>query len=158
MVAVLAVAFATTANAGGWRSLRIDASSEESFERSVAEFQEKLSPARRYVFEWALRDAWVEGERKAQAEQREYTAAEYFERVHGLRYKDVVRLTDPSGKTARSRYYAAIVRLRGPRAASALMPSQQSGGMIGFSGEQVRGIDNQAHAMQQRLMTKGTLY
>jgi len=159
-VAVLALAFATTASAAGWRSLQIDASSEESFSKSVAEFKEDLPAARWYVFARALQDVWVEGSEDAEAEQREYTTAEYLQQVDGLRYKEVVRLTDPSGQTARTRYRAVYARTRmnraGPVVAQGAPPSQP--GMIGFSGEQVRGIDNQAHAMQQRLMDKGTLH
>ena len=46
-VAMLALALAGTANAAGWRSLRIDASSEASFAKSVEEFRDKLTPSRR---------------------------------------------------------------------------------------------------------------
>src|SRR4051812_48337758 len=49
-VAVLVVALAGTANAG-WRSMRIDGSSETGFAQSVAALQAGLSPARRYVFD-----------------------------------------------------------------------------------------------------------
>ena len=38
-VAVLAVALAGTASAAGWRSLRIDGSSDASFTTSLAAFQ-----------------------------------------------------------------------------------------------------------------------
>jgi hypothetical protein len=65
MVAVLAVALAGTANAAGWRSLRVDGSSEASFVESVAAFQHKLSPGRRHVFERALQDIWVQGTKGA---------------------------------------------------------------------------------------------
>jgi hypothetical protein len=80
----------------GWRSLRIDGSSEASFAKSLAALQEKLSPAHRYVFDSALEDI-----------QRAYTAEEYRRHLDGLRYKEVVRLVDPGGETARKRYQAA---------------------------------------------------
>ena len=40
-VAVLAVALAGTASAAGWRSLRVDASSEAAFEQSLAVFKDE---------------------------------------------------------------------------------------------------------------------
>ena len=105
-VTVLAVALAGTASAAGWRSLRIDASSEAAFEQSLAEFEDKLSPGRRYVFGEALKDIWVAGTQAAQAEQRAYTEADYYRQVHDLGYDEVVRFVDPTGETAR-RYRAA---------------------------------------------------
>ena len=106
-VAVLAVVLASTASAAGWRSLRLDASSEAAFDESVATFQQKLSPARRFVLGQALRDIWSEGAKAAKAEQREYTTAAYYEQIDGLSYKELVTLTDPSGDTAKDRYRAA---------------------------------------------------
>src|SRR5687768_2779306 len=103
-IAVLAVALAGSASAAGWRSLRIDASSEASFSESVAAFQEKLSPVRRYVFASALQDIWVRGTKNADAEQREYTESDYLRQLDGLGYDDVVTLTDPTGDTAKRRY------------------------------------------------------
>jgi hypothetical protein len=100
------VALAGTASAGGWRSLRIDASSEAAFEQSVAELKDKLSPGRRYVFGTTLKDIWARGSQIATAEQREYTEADYYRQLDGLSYKEVVTLMDPTGATAR-RYRAA---------------------------------------------------
>jgi hypothetical protein len=105
-VTVLAVALAGTASAAGWRSLRIDASSEAAFEQSLAEFDDKLSPGRRYVFAEALKDIWAAGTGAAQAEQRDYTEADYYRQVDGLGYDEVVKFIDPTGQTAR-RYRAA---------------------------------------------------
>lgn len=102
-VAVLAFALAGTA-AAGWRDLRVDGSSDEAFTQSMAEFQEELSSAREYVFFNALNDIWNEGAKAAEAEQREYTADEYYKLLDGLRYEDVVNYTDPTGDTARTRY------------------------------------------------------
>jgi hypothetical protein len=53
---MLAIVIASTASAAGWRSLRIDASSEVSLQESVATLQEKLSPSRRHAFAVAARD------------------------------------------------------------------------------------------------------
>ena len=105
--AVLAVALAGTASAGGWRNLRIDGSSEAAFAESMEAFKEKLPRARRAVFVLAMQDIWVQGVEAAKATDREYTAIEYFRQTHGLRYDDVVTLLDPTGQTARARYREA---------------------------------------------------
>jgi hypothetical protein len=120
-VAVLAVALAGAANAAGWRSLRLDASSEEAFVQSVEAFEKKLSPARDWVFRQALRDIWTQGTKSATAEQREYTEAEYRRQVDGLSYEEVVTLTDPTGKTAKDRYRTASLSAR--RGFAAPVPS-----------------------------------
>jgi hypothetical protein len=104
--AVLAVALASPAGAAGWRSLRVDASSEAAFEQSLAQFEEKLSPGRRYVLREVLKDVWVAGTRAASDEQRDYTEADYYRQLDGLSYQEIVTLVDPSGETAR-RYRAA---------------------------------------------------
>ena len=108
-VAVLAVALAGTASAG-WRSLRIDASSEATFTESAAAIRQELPAARRHLFDWALRDIWEQGAQRAEAEQREYTAEEYFRELDGLSYKKIVTFTDPTGDTADARL--ALVRSR----------------------------------------------
>ena len=105
-IAVLAVALAGTASAGGWRSLRVDGSSEAAFGESVAALQEKLTPARRYTFERALQDILIHGTKGAEGEQRETTTSEYWRQLDGLGYEEVVTFTDPTGETAR-RYRAA---------------------------------------------------
>jgi len=107
-VFVLAVVFASAASAAGWRDLRVDASSEEAFAKSLEAFKEKLSSPRASVFGEALKDIWIQGAKAAESEQREYTADEYYELVDGLSYEDVVTLTDPTGATARQRYQVAL--------------------------------------------------
>jgi opacity protein-like surface antigen len=106
-VAVLAVALAGSASAAGWRSLQVDGSGEEAFAKSLEAFKEKMSPAREYVLGEALKDIWARGAKAAEAEQREYTADEYYRQVDGLRYEEVVKYTDPSGDTAKRRYRLA---------------------------------------------------
>ena len=125
-VAVLAVALAGTASAGGWRNLRIDGSSEAAFAESMEAFKEKLPRAQRYVFVLAMQDIWVQGVEAAKATDREYTGIEYFRQTNGLGYDEVVTLLDPTGQTARARYREAS-RLYA-RAAPELYPypSQQS--------------------------------
>ena len=106
-VAVLAVALAGTASAGGWRNLRIDGSSEAAFAESMEAFKEKLPRAQRYVFVLAMQDIWVQGVEAAKATDREYTGIEYFRQTNGLGYDEVVTLLDPTGQTARARYREA---------------------------------------------------
>lgn len=130
--AVLAVALASSAGAAGWRSLRVDASSEAAFEQSLAEFKDELSPARRYVFGEALKDIWIVGLQAAAAEQRDYTAADYYRQIDGLRYEEIVTFVDPTGETAK-RYRAAYnPRSTGDRgghraSASSAVPSPWEG-------------------------------
>ena len=127
-----------------------------------SDFMAELPPARRYVFERALQDLWIQGSDEAAAERREYTAMEYFRLLDGLRYKDIVKLSDPSGVRTRQRYADAVSARRGPRVPPELMPPQQGWQepppRIGFSGEQIRGVDEQMQQMQQRLSDKGHLY
>jgi hypothetical protein len=109
-VVVLAVVLAGSASAAGWRSLRVDASSEAAFKDSVALFQSKLSPSREHAFNRALGDIWTAGTEKAAAEQREYTSSDYFAQLDGLSYDDIVRVLDPTGhkgKQYRAEYYSA---------------------------------------------------
>ena len=107
-VAVLAIVLAGSASAAGWRNLRVDGSSEEAFSRSMTAFRDELSPAREYVFGKALKDIWNEGAKAAEAEQRDYTADEFYRQLDGLRYEEVVNYTDPTGRTAKVRYGTAI--------------------------------------------------
>jgi hypothetical protein len=138
-VAVFAVALASSA-AAGWRGLRVDGSSEQAFAQSLEAFNDKLSPAHRYVFGEALKDIWVQGERAAQAEQREYTDSDYYGQLHGLSYKEIVKLVDPTGDTAKDRYRTASLSYRysSPTPMQAGTWSTASP-PIGFSGQQVRG-------------------
>jgi len=102
-VAVVAIALASTAGAAGWKSLKVDGSSEDAFAQSLAEFKQELSFAQRYAFGEALKDIWVRGVQAAEAERREYTAADYYRQVHGLSYEQVIAFTDPTGDTAKQR-------------------------------------------------------
>ena len=126
-IAVLAVALAGSAGAAGWRSLRVDGSSKEGFDTSVAEFKEKLSPARYQVFLMALKDVWEQGTEKAEAEQREFTTDDYLQQLDGLRYEQVVTVTDPTGDTAKARLRDAVARAYGSPRAVAMGNSATTG-------------------------------
>ena len=117
--AVLAVALAGSASAAGWRSMRIDGSSEADFTASVIALQQKLPPVRRQVLDLALQDVWVQGVRTAAAEQREFSASEYLRQLDGLKYKEVVTFTDPSGDTADRWFRQIYARLYTPRQSTA---------------------------------------
>jgi hypothetical protein len=107
-IAVVAIVFAGSAGAAGWKSLKVDGSSETAFAESLSVFKDKLSPTRRYVFGEALKDIWVQGVKQAEADEREYGAAEYYRQLHGLTYDEIVKLTDPSGATALARYRQGV--------------------------------------------------
>jgi hypothetical protein len=156
-VAVLAIALAGSASAAGWRSMRIDASSEASFKTSLEAFKEKLSPARQQVLGLALQDIWTQGTKEANAAQREYTASDYYRQIDGLGYEEIVTFTDPTGDLAQMRYKVAkqdafFESRSGSRSASAGAatppwpvssgpPPVQSGVYRGAT----RSIDNQQH-------------
>jgi hypothetical protein len=137
-VAVVAVALASTASAG-WRSLRVDGSTEAAFKESVAAFQESLPQVRRHVFERSLNDIWAEGTKAAQAGDREYTMTDYLQQVDGLSYKEVVELTDPSGDTADRYFDQAYANLYGRRGAPNAPAATWSGnpGVATFSGSKI---------------------
>ena len=109
-VAVLAVALAGTASAAGWRSLRLDGSSDAAFAESAAAFKERLPLSRRYAFAQALQDIWLKGLADAEAAAREYTASDYYRQIDGLAYKEVVTLLDPTGDTEQLRRKEAYAR------------------------------------------------
>jgi len=158
-IAVLAVALASSASAAGWRSLRIDGSSKASFTESVEAFKEKLPMTRRYAFAWALQDIWVQGLKDAEADQREYTASDFFRQVDGLGYDKVVTLLDPTGDTAETRRKEAYARL-GPAVGNQFTGVRRGSGFdrpapIGPHGEQVRGTVDSGPAYQHSLRTMG---
>jgi hypothetical protein len=115
LVAILAAAVVGSASAAGWRDLRVDGSSEAAFVHSLAAFKDKLSPTRRHVFGLALQDIWVAGRKAAEAQQREYTAGDYYAQLDGLGYEQVISLADPTGETTRARYREANLGGRGAR-------------------------------------------
>ena len=152
-IAVLALVLASSASAAGWKKLTVDASSEQAFEKSLAEFKERLTPARRVVFGEALKDIWVKGSQDAEANQREYTAADYYRQLHGLGYEAITTLTDPTGETAKTRYRAAYASL--PRVAPPQHQSSNQAPPI-INDQHTRGSSPQqaAQAMQQYSLSR----
>ena len=155
-VAVLTLALAGTACAGGWRSLRIDGSSQAAFEKSLAEFREKLTNGRRYAFTLALNDIWYRGTKEAG--RREYTEADYRRELDGLAYEQIVSFTDPTGETARQRrlaFYNAGNAYAEGRVAAGGVRVNQAAAPIGPHGEQVRGTVDTGPAYQHQLRQMG---
>jgi hypothetical protein len=114
-VGVLALVLASSASAAGWRSMSIDASSEASFNESVAALKDKLPRVRRAIFEQSLIDIFVQGTKAAEADEREYTSSDYLRQLDGLGYKEIVTFTDPTGDTADLYWDQACTRLFGRR-------------------------------------------
>lgn len=56
---IAAVVLAGCAAIGGWRDLRVDASSPDRFEDSIASFQRELSGKRRDLFDISLTTLWL---------------------------------------------------------------------------------------------------
>jgi hypothetical protein len=116
-ITLAALVLAGAANAENWKDLRVDGSSEAAFAHSLAAFKDKLSWARQQVFGAALKDIWIKGVQAAEAEQREYTASDYYAQIDGLGYEEVVALADPTGEITRARYRDAnlLARSRAPQ-------------------------------------------
>ena len=84
----------------GWRALRIDATSEDSFGQSVAQFQQQLPYKRLVLFEYSLVDI---GGR--------FTAPGDFRQLDGLGYGEIVDLAGPA---ARQKYLAHVFGAAAP--------------------------------------------
>lgn len=99
------------ANAGGWRALHVDGTSQAAFEKSVAAFQQDLPTNKRLQFEVTLQQIWQDLALKAGTEASvEQVARSYFAKLDGLGYKDVIRVGGPGAwKT-----YAALSQTKQP--------------------------------------------
>jgi hypothetical protein len=96
----------------GWRALRINGTSESTFEASAVALHEDLSPNRRLRFEAALQEIWRTESANAGAEGRAYEASKsYLTRLDGLGYEEVIILGGPAAK---QRYLEAWSRVPGP--------------------------------------------
>ena len=110
--AVLALGASTDiANAGGWRALHIDGTSQAAFEKSIAAFRQTLPMNKRLQFEVTLQQIWEDVALKAGAEASvDQVAPTYFAKLDGLGYKEVIRVGGPDAwKT-----YAALSPTRQP--------------------------------------------
>lgn len=130
--AVLGFALAGSASAG-WRDLQVDAGSETAFKESVQRMQEEMPRAHRDVFVWALQRIWLAGEERAKAEEREFTAGEYFQQLDGLRYRAVRETADPNGRKARAVYVAALSQSSNNRFMTPYVQPMSSAGFSTFA-------------------------
>jgi hypothetical protein len=71
-------------------------------------FKDELPPAREYCSAKRWKTFGTKGAKAAEAEQREYTADEFYRQFDGLQYDEIVNYTDPTGRTAKVRYGTAI--------------------------------------------------
>ena len=108
---IVVMALGGCASTGGWRTLRIDGSSQSSIDRSISLIQQELPAFRREGFDMVLADLWITGTLNAEAEGAEYLENDYFALLDGLRYEDVLNLAGPE-TTPR---YWAVVQARGRR-------------------------------------------
>lgn len=106
----------------------------------MADFQDKLSTARRYVFFKALEDIWSQGDKAAEAARSEFTTDEYYRQLHGLTYEQVVELADPTGAITPQRYRAASLNARNQRASQPALPRTWTD--TGYPSTGVRGTPN----------------
>ena len=88
----------------------------------------------------------------AVAGEREYTIDDYLREVDGLKYKDVVRFTDPSGDKARRYFDQAYANLyrRTASPTSALQPRANARGFMP--------ADQPREAGQSRILDAGQVW
>ena len=92
---VLMLVCGTSANAGGWRDLRIDSSSDTRFEESVQQMRDELPYHRAVLFVIVLADL-----------KTHLAPADYRERLDGLTYKQIAHLASPQASAAYLAYYS----------------------------------------------------
>lgn len=102
---VIGLALAGCASTDGWRTLRIDGSSQSSIDRSVSSIQQQLPASRRERFDMVLVDLWITGTLNSEAAGAEYTEHDYFAQLDGLGYEDVLDLAGPE---TTPRYWAVV--------------------------------------------------
>ena len=143
IVAALTVALASSAGAADWKDLRVDGTSEAAFQRSLAAFDQELSPERNQVFTAALMDIWLQGAAHAKDNERLYTVGDYHAQLDGLSYEQVVTFTDPTGETAKQRYEQA-------KRTKIANPAQQQ--VLATPPSKLRSLDAHADLDQGELM------
>ena len=119
-VAMLAIAVAGTTNADEFPSLRVDASSNAAFERSLTAFKDELSPEQRHTFGEALTDIWLAGTQAAETSRGKYRTADYYRQIHGLSYEEVVNFA--TGETAELRRQKELRRQAAAAPSRAAVP------------------------------------
>jgi len=92
---ILVLACGANASAGGWRDLRIDASSDSQLAESVQQMRDELPYHHAVLFVLTLKDL-----------KARFTPAEYRAHLNGLTYKQIVRLGSPKVTAEYLAYYS----------------------------------------------------
>src|SRR5260221_101341 len=96
-ITVLLLACGASANASGWRDLRIDASSDSRFTDSVQQMRGELPYHHAVLFVLVLKDL-----------ETRFAPAEYHRQLDGLGYKQVVHLASPNVAAEYLAHYARL--------------------------------------------------
>ena len=92
---VLMLVCGASANARGWRELRIDASNDSQFNDSIQQMRDELPYHHALLFVLTLKDL-----------KARLAPAEYRQQLDGLSYKQIVRLASPNVAADYLAYYA----------------------------------------------------
>jgi hypothetical protein len=117
---VLMLVCGANASAGGWRDLRIDASSDSSFSESAQQMRDELPYNRAVLFVLILQDL-----------EMRLTPTEYRAQLDGLSYKQIVHLASPSVFQRQLMYYAQLHNGDAAAGSAASMSAASSGGFSG---------------------------
>ena len=91
----LMLAYGANASAGGWRDLRIDASSDSRFTDSIQQMRDDLPYHKAVLFVIVLKDL-----------KTHLAPAEYRQRLDGLTYKEIANLASPQATAEYLAHYA----------------------------------------------------
>jgi hypothetical protein len=114
IIVLWALALVSSAGADESDALRIEASSNRAFERSLAAFSDELSPERRQAFGDALTDIWLAGEQAAEGQGRKYRTKDYYRQIDGLGYDEVVSQATGEAAKQRDRQLSVAATERSP--------------------------------------------
>jgi hypothetical protein len=96
-VLMLVCGASASANASGWRDLRIDASSDARFNDSIQQMRDELPYHRAVLFVLVLQDL-----------KARFAPAEYRHQLNGLAYNEIIRLGSAAVADRRLMYYATM--------------------------------------------------
>lgn len=96
-LAVSILLAAASANASGWRDLRIDASSDSRFTDSIQQMRDDLPYHRALLFVIVLKDL-----------KTHLAPAEYRQRLDGLTYKQIAHLASPQATAEYLAHYSGV--------------------------------------------------
>jgi hypothetical protein len=114
---VLMLMCGATAGAGGWRDLRIDASSDSQFNESVQAMRDQLPYPHALLFVLVLHDL-----------KTRFSPTEYRQQLDGLSYKEIAHLASPNAMAEYLGYYA--LRRVGQPVANPSVAANSGGGAV----------------------------